>query len=60
VTAQRNPEVDAWFDHYDNPQKALVQAVRGVILDSDERVSEAIKWQAPTFVYRGNIASFYP
>ena len=56
----RNPDVDAWFATYDNPQKDLVQAVRNVILDSDDRVTEAIKWQAPTFMYSGNIASFYP
>lgn len=57
---QRNPDVDAWFDTYDNPQKALVQAVREVVLAADDRVTEAIKWQAPTFIYQGNIASFYP
>ena len=56
----RNPDVDAWFDRYDNPQKDLVQAVREVILDTDERVTEAIKWQAPTFMFQGNIASFFP
>ncbi len=52
--------VDAWFDAYDNPQKDLVRAVRMVILDADPRVSEAIKWSAPTFMFRGNIASFFP
>ena len=52
--------VDAWFDGYDNPQKELVQAVRQVLLDADPRVTETIKWKAPTFMYRGNIASFYP
>lgn len=56
----RNPDVDAWFATYDNPQKELVQAVREVILDADERIAEAIKWQAPTFMYKGNLASFYP
>ena len=56
----RNPDVDAWFERYDNPLKDLVQAVRDVILATDERVSEEIKWQAPTFVYKGNIASFFP
>ncbi len=56
----RNPEVDAWFEAYENPQKDLVQAVRASVLDADPRVSEAIKWQAPTFIYAGNIASFYP
>jgi hypothetical protein len=60
MVANRNPDVDAWFDRYDNPQKELVQAVREVILDTDERVTEAIKWQAPTFMYDGNIASFFP
>ena len=31
----RNPDVDAWFEGYANPQKALVEAVRPVILDTD-------------------------
>ena len=53
-------EVDAWMVRYDNPQKALVQAVREVILAADPRVGECIKWQAPTFTYKGNIASFFP
>jgi hypothetical protein len=57
---EHNPGVDAWFAAYDNPQKDLVMAVRDVILGADERVTEAIKWQAPTFVYKSNIASFYP
>ena len=30
------------------------------MLDADPRVTETIKWQAPTFVYKGNIASFFP
>lgn len=53
-------EVDAWMATYDNPQKALVQAAREVILAADPRVGECIKWQAPTFTYKGNIASFFP
>ncbi len=57
---QHDPEVDAWFDRYDNPQKDLVMAVRDVILETDERVGECIKWRAPTFTYQGNIASFFP
>lgn len=56
----RSPEVEAWFATYDNPQKDLVLAVRDLILDVDERMSEAIKWKAPTFMFRGNLASFYP
>ncbi|GAA1797649.1 DUF1801 domain-containing protein [Agromyces neolithicus] len=56
----RSPDVDEWFAAYDNPQRDLVLAVRAAVLDADDRVSETIKWKAPTFVYKGNIASFYP
>ena len=31
-----------------------------LILDTDPRITEVIKWQAPTVVYKGNLASFYP
>jgi len=60
VTGNRNREVDEWFATYDNPQRELVQEVREAILATDERVAEAIKWKAPTFMFNGNIASFYP
>jgi len=56
----RNPEVDQWMAAYDNPMKPVVEAMRHAILDADPRVTETIKWQAPTFVYKGNIASFFP
>ena len=56
----RNPAVDEWFASYENPQRDLVLAVREAVLDADERVAETIKWQAPTFVYKGNLASFFP
>jgi hypothetical protein len=56
----RDPAVEQWFEAYDNPQKPLVRAVRQVILNVDPRISETIKWKAPTFMFRGNIASFYP
>jgi hypothetical protein len=58
--ANRNPQVDAWMAKYDNPQKPVVEAVRTVMLEADGRLSETIKWQAPTFVYKGNLASFFP
>ena len=56
----RQPEVDAWFARYDNPMKDVVRRMREIILDADPRVDECIKWQAPTFTYKGNIASFLP
>ena len=56
----KSPDVDAWLEAYDNPMKPVVVTMRDIILAADDRVSEAIKWQAPTFVYKGNIASFFP
>ena len=53
-------DVDAWMATYSNPQKPLVEAVRQTILRADKRMGETIKWQAPTFAYKGNLASFYP
>lgn len=56
----KNQDVDAWLATYDNPMKDVVIAVREVILMADARMGETIKWQAPTFIYKGNLASFFP
>jgi len=54
-----NPEVDAWFAEYEHPVKDAMLAVREIVL-SDGRMSETIKWKSPTFIYKGNLASFNP
>ncbi len=54
------PEVDAWFETYDNPQKPVLQRVRELVLATDPRMTECIKWKSPTFAFKGNIASFQP
>lgn len=56
----RSKEVDAWFARYENPMKDVVQQIRALVLAADPRIEECIKWQAPTFTYRGNLASFFP
>jgi hypothetical protein len=56
----RNPEVDRWLDQADHPLDAAMRRARDIILGADGRVSESIKWQTPTFAYKGNIASFNP
>jgi uncharacterized protein YdhG (YjbR/CyaY superfamily) len=56
----RSKEVDAWFERYDNPMKDVVQRIRAITLAADRRIEESIKWQSPTFEYRGNLASFFP
>jgi uncharacterized protein YdhG (YjbR/CyaY superfamily) len=56
----RNREVDSWFKRYENPMKPIVEHIRQIVLGADRRIEECIKWQAPTFTYRGNLASFFP
>lgn len=53
-------EVDSWMSRYSNPKREVVQRVRHMVLAVDDRITETIKWDTPTFVYKGNIASFYP
>ena len=54
------PAVEAWFARYDNPMKDVVLRVRDLVFAADPRIEECIKWSAPTFTYRGNLASFFP
>jgi hypothetical protein len=56
----RSKDVDAWFARYDNPMKDVVQRMREIVLGADPRIEECIKWQAPTFTFEGNLASFFP
>jgi len=57
---RHNPEVDAWFVDKSHPLEDALQAVRAIILASDDRVTESIKWRTPTFSFEGNIVSFNP
>ncbi len=38
---------------------AEIQKVREIILATDPQIEETIKWSSPTFLYKGNIASFF-
>ena len=54
-----NPDVDAWFAAKQHPMEVAMLRVREIAL-SDPRVEESIKWQTPTYAYKGNIFSFNP
>jgi hypothetical protein len=56
----QNPEVDAWFEEFDHPLKGAMLQVRKVILGTDRRLEETIKWKSPTFTFEGNMASIDP
>jgi hypothetical protein len=56
----KSAEVDAWFRDLDHPLKDAMLQVRRIILGTDRRLSETIKWKSPTFVFEGNMASIDP
>ena len=55
-----NPEVTEYMAALDNPKKLEMERVRLIILAADSRMTEDIKWKAPNFMYKGNMATFNP
>lgn len=51
-------QVNEFMDKLDHPFKAEVQAVRETILNVNEQITEKIKWNAPTFSYKGYMVTF--
>ena len=52
------PSVDEFMAALEHPFKAEVQAVREIILGVDPGITEQVKWNAPSFSYRGYLATF--
>jgi Domain of unknown function (DU1801) len=51
--SKRSSEVDRFMEGLDHPMKVEIERLRTAILDSDERITEHIKWKAPSFRYAG-------
>jgi hypothetical protein len=52
------PTVDEFMAALDHPHKAEVQAVREIILGAHPGITEQVKWNAPSFSYKGYFATF--
>ena len=50
---KKQPSVDEFMQNLDHPFKAEVQALRELILNANKEISEEIKWNAPSFSYKG-------
>jgi hypothetical protein len=55
-----NDKVVMYLEQLDNPHKPLWLEIRDTILAVDPKMEEEIKWGAPTFTYKGNLATFNP
>jgi hypothetical protein len=56
----KSPKVDAFIEASDNPLKEIWEEIREIVLNVDPKMEEGIKWGAPTFMYKGNLATFNP
>jgi len=54
-----NLKVDVFLKKKNHPMTIEIQRVREIILSVDDNIEETIKWSSPTFMYKGNIASFF-
>lgn len=52
-TANHTEQVDEFMQGLDHPFKAEVEAVREIIKNVNQGVTEQIKWNAPSFSYKG-------
>src|SRR6478609_3871881 len=52
--------VDAYMRDVEHPFKAEMQAIRQIILGASPKISERIKWNAPSYYYKEDLGAFNP
>ena len=53
----RAQSVDAFVEALDHLLKSEIEAVRGIILSADSNITEHVKWNAPSFVFKDDFAT---
>ena len=53
AAANQTDQVDEFIEKLDHPFKAEVQMVREIIKNVNIEITEQVKWNAPTFSYKG-------
>jgi len=51
--SNRTDEVNQFLKKLEHPLKEEIEKVRAIILDSNKQITEHIKWNAPSFCYKG-------
>lgn len=51
--------VNEYMRNLDHPLKAEIEALRAIIMGANPKVAERVKWNAPSFHYRDDIAAFH-
>ncbi|QWT23204.1 dienelactone hydrolase family protein [Subtercola sp. PAMC28395] len=53
MSSNQTSEIDAFLRGLDHPFKAQVAQLRLAVLQSDDSISEHMKWNAPSFIFAG-------
>jgi hypothetical protein len=53
-------EVDAYMKKLKHSLKAEMEAVRSIIMKANSKIAERVKWNAPSFFYKADLAAFNP
>jgi len=56
--AKKQPTVDEFMSKLEHPFKAEVETLRAIIKGVDPRITEQIKWNAPSFRFTDYICTF--
>lgn len=56
----KTEKVTNFITQLDNPLKNEINTVREIILNASNKINEDIKWSAPSFAYKDNMATFNP
>ncbi len=52
-----SPKVDEFMNKLEHPLKDEMEQIRIIILQTDDKMTEDIKWGGPTFHYKKNLAT---
>ncbi len=53
------PSVDIFMAEVNHPLKPVMEALRTIIKDASPKLSERIKWNAPSYYYKKDMAAFH-
>ncbi|TDH21260.1 DUF1801 domain-containing protein [Segetibacter sp. 3557_3] len=53
-------QVDAYMKNLEHPLKAEIAVIRDILLHANKKIRERVKWNAPSFYYKQDMATFNP
>lgn len=56
----KSAAVTEYLQQLSHPLKAEIEAVREIILGASDKITESIKWSAPSYAYKDNMCTFNP